>query len=183
MSTLPVLTTKRLILREISILDLQDMYEYAVLPYVGPEAGWKPHTSIEETLNIIRMFIETNKKGDVGVWAIVDKQQGKMIGTIELYNYVNRYKAEIGYVLNPSYWGKGIVVEAGEAILRYAFNTLGLKRVEAGVFVDNHQSIRVCEKLGFKKEGVARKGYLRYDGQIFDKVVFGITDDDFKERY
>ena len=77
MSTLPVLTTKRLILREISILDLQDMYEYAVLPYVGPEAGWKPHTSIEETLNIIRMFIETNKKGDVGVWAIVDKQQGK----------------------------------------------------------------------------------------------------------
>lgn len=181
MSQLPVLTTNRLILRDISILDARDMYEYACLPYVGPQAGWKPHGSIDETIRVIQIFIETKKSGDLGVWAIVDKKTGKMIGTIELYNYVPRYKAELGYVLNPTFWGRGLVVEAGKALLKYAFNTLGLKRVEAGAFIDNHQSIRVCEKLGFKREGIARKGYLRYDGLILDKVVFGITDEDYYE--
>lgn len=179
MSLLPVFTTDRLILREISILDARDMYEYARLPYVGPQAGWNPHSSIDETIRIIQMFIETKKSGDMGVWAIVDKKTRKMIGTIELYNYVPRFKAELGYVLNPKFWGKGYVVEAGKALLNYAFNTLGLKRVEAGVFVDNHQSIRVCEKLGLKREGIARKGYLRYDGLVLDKIVFGMTDDDY----
>jgi ribosomal-protein-alanine N-acetyltransferase len=181
MNHLPVLTTERLILREVSILDADDLFEYARLPYIGPNAGWKPHSSIEESINVIHMFIDIKTKGELGVWAIVEKQSRKMVGTIELYNYVPGFKAELGYVLNPRFWGKGLTAEAGREVLKYAFNHLGLKRVEAGAFVSNHQSIRVCEKLGFTCEGVARKGYLRYDGAIMDKVMFGITDDEFNE--
>ena len=99
-----------------------------------------------------------------------------------MYNYVPNFKAELGYALNPSYWGNGIMTEAGKKVLDYGFNILGLKRIEAGTFVDNIQSQRVCEKLGFTKEGIARNGYIRYDGIIFDKVVYGMTSNEFYSK-
>lgn len=104
-----------------------------------------------------------------------------MIGTIELYNYIPGFKAELGYALNPKYWGLGIVTEAGFKVLEFGFNNLELKRIEAGTFLDNYQSQRVCEKLGMIREGVQRNGYIRYDGVIFDKVVFGITVEEYRE--
>ena len=106
-----------------------------------------------------------------------------MIGTIELYNHIPNFKAELGYALNPSYWGQGIIPEAAFQILNYGFEYLNLKRIEVGVFVDNYQSQRVCDKLGFIKEGVARNGYLRYDGKIFDKIQYGITNQEFFEKF
>jgi ribosomal-protein-alanine N-acetyltransferase len=103
-----------------------------------------------------------------------------MIGTIELYNYVPSFKAELGYALNPIYWGKGLVTEAALKVLDYGFNVLELKRIEAATFLDNFQSQRVCEKIGMIKEGIARNGYIRYDGIIFDKVMFGITVEEYR---
>lgn len=180
---LPTLYTERLMLRPISILDADDMYEYAKTPYVGPQAGWAPHQTISETMGIIKNMIDNKPYYELGNWAIVFQENGRMIGTIELYNHVYQYKAELGYALNPDYWGLGIVPEATREVLNYGFNFLKLKRIEVGVFPDNHQSVRVCEKLGFVKEGVARKGYLRYDGKIFDKVIFAMTDNDYHEIY
>ena len=181
---LPTIVTERLILRNISVLDAEDMYEYAKTPYVGPVAGWHPHQSISETKAIINMFLGYQAKGALGVYAIVLKDENKMIGTIELFNYVPQFKAELGYALNPTYWGQGIVPEAAEAILNWGFNDLKLKRVEVNLFTDNYQSERVCQKLGMTYEGLIRNGYLRYDGLIFDELKYGITDKEFyKTRY
>lgn len=179
MNHLPTLYTKRLMLRDISVLDAQDMFEYAQNPGVGPQAGWAPHQSINETIGVIGMFIESKKRGAPGVFAIILRENGKMIGTIELYNYQAGFKAELGYALNNNYWGRSIVPEATVAVLDWGFNTLGLRRIEAAAFVSNRQSQRVCEKCGFRYEGVARNGYLRYDGQLFDKVMYGITDTEY----
>ena len=179
MNHLPMLETKRLVLRDISILDAPDMYEYATDYDIGPLAGWAPHRSIQETIGIIGMFLDSKKRGEPGVFAVVLKENNKMIGTIELYNYVPGFKAELGYALSKAYWGRGIIPEAAEAIINWGFVTLGLKRIEIATFVDNYRSKRVCEKLGFTEEGVARKGYLRYDGIIFDKVIYGMTDTEY----
>lgn len=178
---LPTLYTKRLLIRPISINDAQDLFEYAQTDLVGPHAGWEPHRSIQETIQVLRAMTIYKPNYEPGNWAMVDLQTGKMIGTIELYNYFPSFKAELGYSLNPAYWGNGLTKEAGEAVLYFAFHTLRLKRVEAGTFVDNIQSQRVCEKLGFTKEGILRNGYMRYDGKIFDKLVYGITIEDFLE--
>lgn len=180
---LPRLETSRLILRPISVLDADDMYEYAKTPYVGPNAGWEPHKSIEYTTSIIKNMQIHKGPYDLGNWAIIYRLTGKMIGTIELYNHAPLFKAELGYALNPLYWGQGIIPEAAFEVLCFGFDYLKLKRIEAGVFVDNIQSQRVCEKLGFTKEGIARNGYLRYDGKIFDKLQYGITDKEFYEKY
>ena len=83
MSILPIIKTERLILRNISMGDVDDMYEYSKTNLVGPTAGWKPHGSIFETKSIIASFIGNQSRGDLGVWAIVLKETGKMIGTIQ----------------------------------------------------------------------------------------------------
>ena len=179
---LPIIYTDRLILRPLSLDDANDMFEYAKLPNVGPNAGWEPHRSVYETTAVIYNLIANKPHDQLGNWAIVDRTNNKMIGTIELHHYFPNFKAELGYSLNPKYWGQGIVTEAAFAVLDYGFNKLELKRIEAGTFIDNFQSQRICEKIGMKKEGVARNGYIRYDGVIFDKVMFGITNDEFEEH-
>jgi ribosomal-protein-alanine N-acetyltransferase len=181
---LPTIFTERLILRNISLADAKDMFEYAQTSYVGPVAGWHPHKTLAETKAIINMFLGYQAKGALGVYAIVLKNENKMIGTIELFNYVRDFKAEMGYALNPSYWGNGFVPEAAEAILAWGFDDLNLKRIEINLFTDNHQSERVCQKLGMTYEGLIRNGYLRYDGLIFDEKKYSITDKEYyKTRY
>lgn len=180
---LPTLMTSRLIIRPISVLDADDMYEYAKTPYVGPSAGWEPHKSIDYTVAIIRNMQMIKSPNDLGNWAIVYRATGKMIGTIELYNHIPEFKAELGYALNPQYWGQGLIPEAAFEVITYGFEYLRLKRIEVGVLVDNYQSQRVCEKLGFVKEGIVRNGYLRYDGIVFDKLQYGMTNKEYFEKY
>lgn len=180
---IPTLATSRLIIRPISVLDADDMFEYAKTPYVGPQAGWEPHHSIEYTIAVIKNMQMIKSQYELGNWAIVERSTGKMIGTIELYNHIPLFKAELGYALNPQYWGQGIIPEAAFEVITFGFEYLHLKRIEAGVFTDNLQSQRVCEKLGFTKEGIARNGYLRYDGKIFDKIQYGLTNSEFFEKF
>lgn len=180
---IPTLMTSRLIIRPISVLDADDMFEYAKTPYVGPYAGWEPHPTIEHTIAVIKNMQIVRGPYELGNWAIVDRRTGKMIGTIELYNHIPLFKAELGYALNPRYWGQGIIPEAAFEVLTFGFEYLHLKRIEAGVFVENIQSQRVCEKLGFTKEGIARNGYLRYDGKLFDKIQYGLTNNEFHDKF
>ncbi len=180
---LPILYTKRLMIRPLSIYDAEDMYEYAHRPDVGPTAGWAPHISVAETMSIIRSMTTIKSPYELGNWAIVLKENGKMIGTIELYNHYRLFKAELGYSINPEYWNQGYATEAGREVIKFGFENLLLKRIEAGTFTDNYASQKVCEKLGFICEGVARSGYVRYDGKIFDKVIFGMTSQEYENIY
>lgn len=179
---LPILYTERLIIRPLAVSDAEDMFEYAQTNLVGPKAGWAPHQNIQETIHILRNMVLFKPQYELGNWAIVDRFTNKMIGTIELYNYVPSFKAELGYALNPKYWGKGLVTEACFKVLDFGFKDLELKRIEAGTFVDNYQSQRVCEKIGMVREGIARNGYIRYDGIVFDKVMYGITNEEFYNK-
>lgn len=179
MNKLPVFRTPRLILRDIDIYDAPEMFEYSKLPNVGPMAGWEPHKNITESMAVINLFINSKNRGEPGVFAIVYRETNQMIGTIELYNYKPFFKAELGYSLHPDFWGKGLVVEAAECLIDWGFRDLNLKRIEVATFVDNHQSQRVCEKLGFKYEGISRNSYMKYDGTVCDKVMYGMTDDDY----
>ena len=63
------------------------MFEYASLPFVGPSAGWAPHTSKIETKLVIQSFIDKVRRNQPGVFAVVLKEENKMIGTVELHSY------------------------------------------------------------------------------------------------
>lgn len=178
---LPYIETARLILRELKREDEKDLFEYAKLPNVGPEAGWKPHLKIEETRDFINYAIKKKEYSQPGVYSIIYKENMKMIGTIEIHSYKEQ-KGAIGFVLHPDYWNNGLITEAAKAVIIYGMEVLELKRLEYCHFPHNIASKRVCEKLGFTFEGVLRNKYLLYDGRVFDDVVYSITDLDYKNN-
>lgn len=145
------LISERLILRQWRESDSLDLYEYAKSDLVGPNAGWKPHKDENESKEIIKMFISNDD-----VYAIVLKSQNKVIGSIGFHNRKPDEKLhdleqrEIGYVLNPKYWGNGYVPEAVNCLVNYGFNELNLDLIWCGHYDFNNKSKRVNEKCGFK---------------------------------
>ena len=143
------LETARLVLRPFTEADAADLYAYAGDPRVGPPAGWQPHGSVEESREIIRTVFS-----DPLAMALELKETGRVIGSA---GFVDRHRAElpgpdgeIGYALSPVYWGRGLMPEAVNELLRFGFEELGLETVWCGHYDFNHKSRRVVEKCGFR---------------------------------
>lgn len=142
--------TKRLLLRPFKHSDLSDFFEYASVPGVGEMAGWPCHTSVNESQNILNLFIE-----EKNVFAIVDGD--KVIGSIgvestnkEHYPELDDLNVkELGFVLSKAYWGMGLVPEAAEALIKYLFDVFDADCLTCCSFNFNSQSARVQHKLGF----------------------------------
>ncbi len=156
-SKIPVIETSRLKLRSLNQSDSRDMYCYACREDVTRYLLWEPHNSIEYTARYLNQLQIQYSAGEFYDWAIELKSQSMMIGTCGFTSFdLENNRAEIGYVINPDYWGIGIAPEAVSAVLEFGFYTLSLNRIEAKYMVDNDRSRRVMEKCGMKFEGVLR---------------------------
>lgn len=148
-----ILSTKRLILRPWAESDAEELFPLASSPAVGPAAGWPVHTSAEHSREIIQTVLSAP-----GTFAIVLKETNRLIGSIGLKmgNATDLTDAEdeceLGYWLGTEYWGRGIMPEAAQEALRYAFEELGMKKVWCGYYDGNSKSKRVQEKCGFQYE-------------------------------
>lgn len=146
-----MLETKRLILRRWQESDAEDLYKYASDPDVGPIAGWPPHQSMEESLDVIR-----NVFNGAECYAICLKEDGKTIGAIELklHGHTDMTErddeCELGYWLGKPFWGQGIMPEAAREIIRHGFEEAGMTKIWCGYYEGNTKSKRVQEKLGFR---------------------------------
>jgi len=174
------LETKRLILRPWKLEDLEDFYEYAKEAEVGPSAGWKPHENKEYTLVILKSFIEKDE-----VWAIVNKENGKVVGS--LGNHVDSKRRGvtsrmIGYVLSKDYWGQGLMVEAVIKVLEYLFTEENVDVISCYHYPFNLRSKRVIEKSGFKFEGILRKATTHYSGEVYDDYCYSIIREEFQKN-
>lgn len=146
-----ILKTERLILRPWTLGDVDYFYEYASVDGVGQMAGWIPHKNKEESLEILKKFIEGKK-----TFAI--SYNDKVIGSLgiekyreeELPEFDSKFGREIGYVLSKDYWGNGFMAEAVKEVIKYLFEVEKLDFLVCGHFIDNNQSKRVQEKCGFK---------------------------------
>ncbi|ADY55999.1 GCN5-related N-acetyltransferase [Syntrophobotulus glycolicus DSM 8271] len=146
-----ILETNRLVLRPWKETDAESLYEYAKDPLIGPIAGWPVHTSVENSLQIIREVLSLNE-----TYAVTIKKNDNAIGSIGLMigNKSNldigNDQAEIGYWIGVPYWGQGLIPEAVCELMRHAFDELGLTTLWCGYFDGNEKSKRVQEKCGFK---------------------------------
>lgn len=173
-----VLETTRLILRPFEAGDAADLYEYAHDPRVGPDAGWPVHKSLEESREIIAtVFAAPN------TFALVDKPSGKVIGSA---GFVNRHQTllpspddEIGYALNPAYWGQGLVPEAVRELLRYGFEDLGLATIWCGHYDFNQKSCRVVEKCGFLYR-FTDKAHVELMDETRTELHYALTKEEWK---
>ncbi|WMJ23320.1 GNAT family protein [Paludicola sp. MB14-C6] len=172
-----VLETKRLILRNFYEKDVYDFYQFAKNHNVTNSAGWKPHNSIEESERLINRFIE-----DDNVWAIVWKENNKVIGCITFKDDIKRLVNDakmIGYSLCEEYWGKGIMTEAVNQVLEYAFQEMCVVSVAAYHFYFNQRSKRVLDKCGFVFESKLRCSYEMYNGEILDEYCYSILREEY----
>ena len=141
--------TARLMLRPFRESDAADLYAYAADPRVGPVAGWPVHTSVENSREIIRTVFSSPN-----VFAVADRESGRVIGSA---GFVGEHRTElpgpddeIGYALNPEFWGRGLMPEAVRELLRYGFEDLGLETIWCNHYDGNENSRRVIEKCGFR---------------------------------
>lgn len=145
-----ILNTERLVLRPWTEQDAESLYEYAKDPDVGPIAGWPPHNSIEESMEVIR-----NVFNGTECYAICEKGRNQAIGAIELK--LNGYtdmtdrgdECELGYWLGKPFWGRGYMPEAAKELIRRGFEDLGMTTIWCGYYDGNEKSRRVQEKIGF----------------------------------
>lgn len=172
------LETERLILRTWQTEDLDDFYEYAKNPNVGPWAGWEPHVNKEVTAGILEAFLKNDD-----CWALVDKPTGKVIGSLGLHPdrcRKNDRTRMIGYVLSEDYWGRGLMTEGVGRVLRYAFEELELSLIAIYHRPENLRSGSVIRKIGFTYEGTLRQGFTGFDGKIYDSICHSMTREEYR---
>ena len=151
--------TPRLLLRPWSMDDAEQLFALAQDPDVGPRAGWPPHQSVDESREVIRTVFANDH-----TWAIVLKETDELIGCMGYYTHeesnigIGEMDAELGYWIGKPYWGQGLIPEASRALMRYAFEELGMRAVWCGYYDGNEKSRKVQTKLGFvyqhKTEGL-----------------------------
>lgn len=157
-SHIPTLETDRLILRRMQLSDADDMHEYAKRDDVTRHLTWEPHPSILYTREYLAYVSVHYTAGDFFDWAVVERESERMIGTCGFTRFhCEADSAEIGYVLNPAFWGRGIATEAVGAVIRFGFERLELNRIEARFMDGNEASRRVMEKNGMRFEGISRQ--------------------------
>ncbi len=190
--TLPKIETSRLILRQITDSGedgrdcLEFINDYSVYRFWGlyDEANdingkHKPKKKIKLDYphkNTMKEY----KAGREVTWLMEEKNSGKVIGEIVLYDFKLKKQADIGYRINKNYWGQGYATEAGQAVVKYAFEAMELSRIQLRCFTNNTGSVRVAQKLNFVKEGMIRHGVIL--NVITDYYIFGYLREEYETR-
>lgn len=143
----PVLTTQRLNLRKLSGGDVQEIFLLRSNASINRYLYRQPCRTLEDALG----FIDTVKSSSTYYWAITQKGHDKLIGTICLFNVSAELSTgEIGYELLTEYQGRGIMEEAAAEVIKYAFQTLALKAIDAYTHKSNQRSTNMLKKLNFR---------------------------------
>ena len=143
----PILTTERLTLRQLAISDEQEIFTLRS----DSEINKYLDRQISNTIDDARSFIDKITKNNSLYWAITLSDKNILVGTICLFGFSDEnHKCEIGYELLTNFQGQGIMREAVEKVIDYAFNTIKVKKIEASLHRDNLSSIKLLEKFSFR---------------------------------
>lgn len=146
--------TDRIILRPWRESDADTLFKWASDPEVGPKAGWPPHGSVEESLEVIRTIFSAE-----GMWAVEWKETGEPIGSVGYLpaSHSNLEipddQCEVGYWIARPFWGRGICTEALRLVVDHCFREKGFSVLWGDYFPENPASGRVMEKCGFEDTG------------------------------
>ena len=174
MNKYPQLETERLILRSLTMDDLEFAFQHFGDPMINRYLlDGEPVTRREQAVELINFYLEPTSD-TYNRWGIVLKEEGVLVGTCGFHKWERRYfRAEIGYDLGHAYWGQGIMSEALREALSFGFDHMELNRVDALVYPENTLSIRILERLGFRQEGVLRD-YFYAGGEFYDHLLFSL---------
>jgi [ribosomal protein S5]-alanine N-acetyltransferase len=176
-----LLATERLKFRELMESDWKGVHDYASQEAVCKYQPWGPNT-IEDTKAFVNEVVTDHNKNPRTRYmlALVSKNDGRLIGAAEMnIRDFHHRNGEIGYIIHPDYWGKGMATEAAEKMISIGFNHFNLHRIQATCDPDNIASYKVLEKIGMKKEGILRENLLLKSGWR-DSAVFSVLKSEYR---
>lgn len=172
------LTTARLRLRAFEESDADDLWPCVSDPALTKMMSWNAHTERGQTLDFIRRVNAGPTTGTGVAWAI--ELDGRAVGCISLESIQFELRAwrldraELGYWIAPPLWGRGLMTEAAQAVVRCGFELIGLHKITVGCIAENTGSRRVIEKLGFRPVGRLEDDVWR-DGRWWSVLRYELT--------
>ena len=176
------LVTERLVLREFVEADWPAVLAYQRDPLYLCYYPWTDRTPADARV-FVDMFLEWQREEPRRRFqlAITRKEDGGLIGNCGLRRKPdNDWEADIGYELDPRYWGRGYSTEAALAMVSFGFRELGLDRISSWCIADNAASARVLERLGFRQEGRLRRNE-HFKGRWWDTLFYGLVRDEWEK--
>jgi [ribosomal protein S5]-alanine N-acetyltransferase len=168
----PILITERLVLRRMELEDADEILFLRSNERVMQYIDRRKAKTREEATEFIHMIQNLQKNNVSVLWAICLHPGKKLIGTICIWNIdAENYRGEVGYVLHPDYYGKGIMHEAMQKVLNYGFHDLQLHAIEAHVNPANSDSIKLLERNNFVREAYFKDHYY-FEGIFKDTAIY-----------
>ena len=174
----PIIETERLVLRPVTLDDAEAMFAYASNKE-NTRYTFPTNQSLEETRNNIAQFYLANP---LGRWGIELKNSGKFIGTIDLHKIDPVLKkAAIGYIIHQKYWNQGLTTEANRAVIKLAFEEIGMNKLVAFHDKANPASGKVMEKSGMRFSHAEPYACMdqHEEGRIVTRVHYVLTKEDY----
>jgi len=174
-SPFPAISTNRLLLDVVQSQHAADIFslrsDEKVMQYIGRERA----KNIEDAAAWIKIVAEGVDKNEAITWRISLKDNpDKLIGNIGFWRILQpHYRAEIGYLLSPDYWGKGLMQEAIQAVVEFGFTRIQLHSIEAHIDALNIASANILEKNKFIKEGYFKEDFF-FAGKFRDTVIYSL---------
>jgi RimJ/RimL family protein N-acetyltransferase len=176
---LPVLCGRQVVLRELRASDAPSLFALLtteeVTRFISP-----PPTTVEGFEKFIAWTIRQRTAGTYACFAVTLKGYDTAIGIFQMRETEPGFgTGEWGFAIGSPFWGTGVFQEGADLVLEFAFDTLGVHRLEARSAVRNGRGNGALRKLGAVQEGLLRKSFLR-NGEYLDQVLYAIVEDDWR---
>jgi RimJ/RimL family protein N-acetyltransferase len=166
-------------LRPLCIGDAGDFFALHSDPRVMRYWSHPPWTERAQAIARIEQLERDRANAEFYTWATTLDGADRMIGTISLFAISRgQFRGEVGYALAPALWGSGYATEGLRLAIDFAFDTIGLARLEADVDPRNTPSCRVVERAGFQREGLLRQRW-HVAGEVTDSAIYGLLRDEY----
>ncbi len=176
------LETKRLLFRPISLEDKSEIFKYRSDAETNKYQGWIP-----KSIHDVKIFIDkiSNQINEPETWfqfVIIERETQKIIGDLGIHFFDSENKqAEIGCTLNKDFQNKGYATESLKRVIDFLFKDLKKHRIITSVDPDNKNSIRLVERIGFRKEAHFVESIL-INGEWVDDLIYALIEKDWKNQ-
>jgi len=178
---LPVLCGTRIVLRELRKSDAASLFAMLTTEEVSRFISPPPST-VAGFERFIDWTLRQRSAGTYACFAVTVGGDDTAIGIFQLRQLEPDFgTAEWGFAIGSEYWGTGAFKEGAELLLAFAFDTVGVHRLEARAAVKNGRGNGVLRKVGAVHEGVLRKSFLR-NGEYLDQTLWAILEEDWRDR-
>ncbi len=175
----PTLATERLLLRAFTVADLDDVTAIVSDREIAANTMSIPHPyerSMAERWLVTQE--DAYARGESLTFAVTERDGGALVGCVGLRLVPEHRRAELGYWVARDRWGRGIGSEAAAAVVRHAFEQVGLHRIYAHHLTRNPASGRIMQKIGMRHEGTLRGHVLKW-GVHEDLELYAILREDY----